>query len=298
MKNLLRVLLLGLLVGLPAPSWSGSMTLMGAGKPAAAAVYAGPSDVIASPTYYWGLRCVSTSYTGNIADIYAPADASHTLLTCSSGGVINETLQSIATTCATSCTVKTIYEQVGTCAGTCNFTNATIANRPAYTPSCSVGKPCMTFVRANSQKLDATLTNTVSQPFTMSAVAVRTGSTGVENEIFGGPGAAAAFNAGANQAFIFAGGLTPVTASDNVIHAFQFMANGGTSNSQVDATANSVSQGATNVTSGSSHLGTNSSQLLDGSIFEVGIWPVAFSGAQNTSMCHNQFVYWTTGVSC
>jgi hypothetical protein len=36
MKNLLRVLLLGLLVGLPAPGWGGSMTLLGVGSPGAA----------------------------------------------------------------------------------------------------------------------------------------------------------------------------------------------------------------------------------------------------------------------
>lgn len=277
------------------PAYCGQMSLLGAGKVTVAS-YVGPGNVVASPTYYWGLRCRDSSYVGNVADVYAPADASHTLITCTSGGVLNETIQSIATTCAVSCTVKTLYEQVS---GTSHFEQATEALRPAYTASCSGGKPCMTFVRASSQFLgNVSNPASLSQPYTVSAVAVRTGTLGSESEIIGTPGAALAFNAGAAQVFLFAGGFNPVSAADSVIHALQAVGNGASGFMTVDATQNSVNNGAAAIFGGTTRLGTNSTQYMDGKIFEVGVWPIAFSGTQMTNMCNNQFVYWTTGVSC
>lgn len=39
-------------------------------------------------------------------------------------------------------------------------------------------------------------------------------------------------------------------------------------------------------------------EAFTGNLAEAGIWPIAFSTAQITAMCHNQFAYWGTSVSC
>jgi hypothetical protein len=37
---------------------------------------------------------------------------------------------------------------------------------------------------------------------------------------------------------------------------------------------------------------------LNGYITEAGLWNIGFSTGQATSMCHNQYLYWGTAVSC
>src|SRR4051812_36677853 len=117
MKPLLAVLFsLAALLGASAASAT-SMTLTGAGKaPGAPPAYTGPLDVAGytSAYAYYGFRCSKSSYTGNVALIRnAATPTTTTQLTCSSGGVINETINSLATTCASSCLVTTLTDQVG-----------------------------------------------------------------------------------------------------------------------------------------------------------------------------------------
>lgn len=79
--------------------------------------YTGPGDVAGwSGAYgYWGLRCYNAAYAGNVADVWdkATGTTTHTLLTCSAGGTVNQTINSLATTCAVACVVKQLYDQVG-----------------------------------------------------------------------------------------------------------------------------------------------------------------------------------------
>lgn len=81
-----------------------------------AAAYVGPLDVAGytSSYAYYGFRCSKSAYIGNVALIKNVATpATTTQLTCSSGGVLNQTLNTLATTCATACAVVNVTDQVG-----------------------------------------------------------------------------------------------------------------------------------------------------------------------------------------
>ncbi len=283
-------------------------------KPAVTpAGYTGPGDVVSSAREWYGLRCYNSAYTGSIADIFAPLDASHTLLTCSTGGVINETVQALATTCAVSCTVKTLFNQAGTTncsASSCDLAQATIANRPAYTSNCLGSLPCMTFARASSQSMkSAAAPSSQSQPYSFSSVANYTGADGTFSIIlaYGGGSLQIGNDFGAiNRAYVLdhsGGNVLFGTASDNVAHPLQFVVNGASPNSitTVDATDTTgtldtdATESANTVVIGGDNGGNH---LYEGKIFEVGFWGAGFTGTQRTNMCHNQFTYWGTATSC
>ena len=124
--------------------------------------YAGPGDIVSGATAYWSLyHCYNTAYGGNVADVYAPADASHTLITCTAGGTINETLQSLATTCASSCTVKEFYDQTG---NSNHLIQATSGLRFTVTLSCLTALPCAVGLGSSSQCYTSAGTATETQP--------------------------------------------------------------------------------------------------------------------------------------
>lgn len=143
------------------------------------AAYTGPGDVVSGAFGWWGLRCYNSAYAGNVADIWdsATGNTTETLLTCSSGGTLNQTVNTLATTCAVACSVKTLYDQSGankcTGAAACDVTQATLAQRPAFTRTGCAGLSgmqtwCMTFNGTNSN-LQSSLTwagGSVAQAYT------------------------------------------------------------------------------------------------------------------------------------
>ena len=259
-----------------------------------------PGDLVTGAFSWSGLRCYNAAYAGNVADVYAPLDASHTLITCSAGGTLNETLQALATTCAVSCTVKTLYDQsgAGACSGACNYTQATIANRPAFISSCVGSLPCMRFVGASAQQLQtAALGAAKNQAYTASLVALRNGSPGfysspwgtapASNEVMvGGTDGADSWrmNGGSN---IF----DETTPTDNADHAFQAVFNGASSDFVVDGTSNTGDAGARTL-SGTMLIGADKFNNWTGDVFEVGLWNSAFSAGNRTGMNTNQHTYW------
>lgn len=200
--------------------------------------YTGPGDVISGAFGAWLLRCYNSAYVGNVADVYAPSDASHTLITCTSGGVLNETLQSLATTCATSCTVKTLYDQTAGAYG--DMSEATEANRPTFNPTGLNGKYMMSFT-PTQQLQTATGLASHNPPATFSFVARRPSTN--SGKIFWTDGAFNMQMDGAssfNTFQILAGAALTATVSDTHFHPLQILFSGvlNTSNINVDGTDN------------------------------------------------------------
>lgn len=272
------------------------------GTGGAAATYQGPGDIISGALAWWGLRCYNAAYAGNVADVWdgATGSTTETLLTCSAGGTINETINPLSTTCAVSCKIKTLYDQSGalSCTGStaCDLAQATNANRPAYTQNCTglgAGKPCATFVAASTQSLRKT-TNifTQAQPLSQSTIAQRTGSTTSFNTVCGSSGSALEFNSTANRLGAFFGAHVSAVANDNTWHAEQLLVNGASSSLMIDGSSSSVNPG-TNTVSGNLQVGVNGVNAvpLDGTFTECGMWAgdkSASFGALNT----NQHSYW------
>jgi hypothetical protein len=264
-----------------------------------AAAYAGPGDAVSGAAAWWGLRCFNTAYTGNVADVYAPSDASHTLITCSAGGVLNETLQALSTTCATSCTVKTLYDQSGAsaCSGACDMSQATEANRPTLVLNCLGSKPCIAF-SGSAQFLSAPgAASAVNQPFTYSCVINRTGDTANAQSCIGGNDFAFTVGfGGANTLRIFAGNVVTAAANDNAWHAVQYTVNGASSNIYVDGGGNTVDAGTQNHGTSSINMGTittGGSGIFTGRLAEAGRYNSAFAADANASSLNsNERAYW------
>jgi Alpha-L-arabinofuranosidase B, catalytic len=277
------------------------------------ASFTGPGDIVASATAFWGLRAYNAAYAtsnGKLVNVVRASD-SHTcdLLAASTGGVgltANcssgaDNGQSATAFCnSTTCSVTEAYDQTGS--GN-NVTQSTGADQPTITFNCiNTSLPCMTF-SGSSQFLQGSGI-TVNQPFTVSYVAERTGNFNNGGSTFGSHNGVVSlgFQNNANQVYMFAGAATIVgTAADSAAHIVQNVFNGASSIFNIDGTGTTVSPG----TSGPSNANPlavgsagNGSNFLTGYLMEQGLWPVAFSSAQNTSMCHNQYGYWATSTSC
>lgn len=267
------------------------------------AAYAGPGDVVSGALVWAGLSCYTTAYAGNVARVRSPSDVLTTTITCSSGGVLGATGTALATTCAVSCTVDILYDQsgAGSCVGgshECDFVQTTEASRPALTLSCIGSLACMTF--NGSQFLQVTnsgVTNSQSQPYTISFVAKRTGNTSAVSDVFS---ADSAFQSGfcnaANQGLMFAGSFLCATANDNSWHAMQQIYNSASSVLYIDGSSNSGDAGTNTIASSASiYIGgvtSGPANTLAGTIGEVGLWGSGFSGGNQSAMNTNQHSRW------
>jgi hypothetical protein len=263
--------------------------------PRSGLLYVGPGDVVASATAWWGLRCYNTAYTGNVADVWDASTGSttETLLTCSAGGTINQTINSLATTCAVSCDIKTLYDQTGH--GN-DMTRAANAGRPLFTLSGLGSFSVATFgSMANIFLQTAGSIATGSQPYTLSGVYKNTGAS--QSPLLGGSGSGVPqIGAGisANNAYLYAGTVASAAATDSSFHAVQGILNGASSVLYVDGSSHTVNAGtgaATTVFVMGSDDG--STHFMAGAMVEAGLWPIGFSGAQQASMNSNQHSYWS-----
>lgn len=279
----------------------------GLGAPGGAAAYSGPGDVVSGALAWWGLRCYNNAYSGNVADVWdaATGNTTETLLTCSAGGTINQTVHTLAVTCAVSCEVATIYDQSGasSCSGACDDTATHAAGRPILTLNCIGSLPCMVPGTTGSLK-SANLASTENQPFTLSVVAARTVTSAAQSAISeaGDQPSEGLFASALNTVSMYGGNAVPTaTAADNVAHTLQYVFNNTTSNIYVDATSNAVSI-ATASAMGSGHAFvfprlTGATETVH--VFEAGWWPVGFTvtgGGQASLMHTNQCTYW--GTTC
>lgn len=307
--------LFSFLLALQTPA-AAQLTMTGVGGgfgPAGGGGYTGPGDVVASAKIWYGLRCYNAAYTGNVVDITdsATGNTTGTRLQCAAGGTISALVSgsactfvtgnacsSLATTCATACNVRQLYDQTAgnQCAGaSCDLIASVNANRPTYTQNCLGSLPCMTFVNGVTHVLQTANSFTaIAQPYTASWVGNRTGGFTTFSPVWTDFNASTGgWNNAANQIVMYAGTSATKAATDSTTHATQSAFNGASSTLYVDGSSSTVNPGTSGSTTNILAMGNNlSGQSVTGNIFEFGIWPIAFSGGQNSSMNSNQHTYW------
>lgn len=232
-------------------------------QPVISAGYVGPGDLGLSATVKaWGAvdRCYSTSYTGNVADIWDSATGSttETKLTCSAGGTINQTINPLSTTCNSGCALKTMYDQSGAlaCGGAaCDYqAQSTVGNWPVIAPDYSGGRACANQGTGSHVGMrTAAAITTLAQPFSVSGVYIRTSGTASNDLIAGGvnPNPAIMMENASGLSFIYAGSVAVFSATENVLHSFQGIFNSSSSLIYRDTSASGALNPSTNILSGS-----------------------------------------------
>ena len=266
--------------------------------------YTGPGDVVSGAVAWWGLRCYNNAYSGNVADIWdsATGNTTETLLTCSSGGTINQTINALSVTCAVACKVKTLYDQsgAGDCSGVCDLVpNVGFGStRPVFTQNCIGSLPCMTFASASNIFFDsANASAGHATPTSLAAVALANSGRG-GNENLVGLNYVVRYPSTASTIQDPFG--TTATASDDAFHVVIYFGNNGATFNIDGSNGSSNSVGGVPAISAAAYniANSNTGNTLDGKISELGFWPVLFTGTQVTNMCHNMFSYWGTPTSC
>lgn len=312
MKRFAGLLFTALLAFAPAVA-AASVTTTGAGKVPAGGGgggYIGPGDIVSGAKAWYGLRAYSAAIaatgTQKAAHIIRASDGqSCDVLIATSGDLGNVANCSgsgsgaASAFCASdTCAIDLWYDQSS--GGGFTASDGASAKQPTLVFNCLGTKPCAVF--AGAQMLATAITST-SQPLTVSAMAIRTGTFTSQNDILAtGTGGVYFPSTTANLVGGGLGASFSAAQTDNVWHAIQIAANGASPNSQVnvDGTATNVSAGVSALAS-SPFIGSQSSvptSPLTGKLTEVGLWPVAFTSAQQTNVCHNQSTYFGTSASC
>ena len=307
----------GLLLSAQSPPFPGSFpagvfTNRAALDAAPAAGYQGPGDIVPGALGWWGLRCYSAAYSGNVADVVdgATGTTTGTRLKCASGVVsalvsasactfvTGNACSPIATTCAILCNIITEYDQSGnsldmlTAGG-----GGAPTDGPIYVPN-NIGStlPSLQCTISGGQWLKNTTGITQAQSLQISYVSNRNNNTTtLQRGVFAsnGVGIYVGYGALINQAEIAAGTAVDKTATDSAFHAYQAGFNNASSNLMIDGTANTgLTTGTTGLAGTMSLCGNTFSNNYDGYIQEVGVWAGLFSGANETSMNNNQHTYW------
>lgn len=272
--------------------------------------YQGPGDIVSGATAWWGLRAYNAAYATAGSNAIAVRNTA-TSETCnvpvtSSGGLGNvagcsgsSSGDTLAVFCAESsgtCAITEFFDQTG---NGHNLTQSTTADQPTLNLSCLGSLPC---AAGNGSSMYMTGTAPGGSPtaFAFSVVAEKTSSATEAGLV----------NLGSNNPEFYyccadgsirllgASGFT-ASVSDNAWHALQGTINGASSFIYVDTTQTTGSI-ASLATLGTLDVMAESggSHPLPGNITEVGIWSSAFTTTNATNLCHNQYSYWGTSVSC
>jgi hypothetical protein len=237
--------------------------------------FTGPGDIV-SFNWWTGLRAYSAATAGtkaiNLCDDTG-ANCSD-ISTNASTGVLNAPGTHGANNCNTSatCRIATFYDKVGTD----DCTQATNANRATlnFTGGPGGAFAAAVFVRASSESYPCGTSppSPTAQPFSISSVSERTGTTGSFNTVMSVGGADVLYNSGANACGGYAGAVLvdSTHCADNAYHAAQVLYS-TTGSVVIDgntAVTGSIGSGAP---SGAYTIGTGIGGLLDGRFLEAGV---------------------------
>lgn len=285
------------------------LPLTGAGGKAHVATggggYTGYVDSFASPLGCWGFTACSAAIgAANTSAVQWNCTnggaQSGTLHVTSTGGLNASDISSMNTVCGAQPITVQLTNQMNP--GTADMTNGTSATRPVYTASAVNSLPCATFDGATTF-LGASLTTLTAQPYTISVVAMRTGNTSAENDIFDSYNAAGTtfgFLNSTNTVFMYAGSVQSTTASDSNPHSIQAVFNGASSALDVDTgTANTVNAGSnspdnTTVSLGAFVNGGTQNNFLTGKICRIAVWGSAANGTQLSNLHGNDVTTYGT----
>jgi hypothetical protein len=277
----------------------------GSPLPSSGGTYTGPLDAVSNAsTPCWSLRACSAAVRGNASiNVCNVSDVTCSdVLTDATTGSLPSSITIGGSSCASvTCTIKIIYDQITTlCAGPCSESQATISKRAVLTQNCINSTLwCATFLGSSSQCYSIANTVVPFLPFTISAVAKRTGAFTSQGYTFstgGGNGFGA--ESSTNTWFMYNGTVVDFTASDSAWHSFQaiFSSSAGSSAIYVDGsgtTGINVGTGGAAVnptTIGCWEAGTVS--FFTGTFVEELSYPIAFTGTQATTLTTNQRSYW------
>jgi len=275
----------------------------------AGGAYVGPCEVsgVNCVAFYAVEACATNAYAGNTVDVVdtATGNTTGTRLSCASGVVsavvsgsactfvTGNACSSLATTCATSCVFKTIYNQSGT--GT--FPNlidaASLSNRLTITQSALNSKACFTG-NGSQYAHNSVATATLAQPLTVAAVAKRTGSfTSTQSIHADGNTQNIGYRASTNTVGSISGTIT-ATATDNVYNSIMEVSASGAGNSVMVVNGAAGTTGTLTGSYGGGNSGyfgafTNApTSALTGSICEVIITNNALNATQYGALNTNQ----------
>lgn len=206
--------------------------------------YTGPCEVsgVNCVAYFAVEGCATNAYAGNTVDVVdtATGNTTGTRLQCASGVVsavvsgsactfvTGNACSPLATTCATSCSFKTIYNQAGT-ATFLDLDLPTLASRLTISLSALNSKAC--FTGNGSLWAQPSGTATLAQPMTLAAVAKRTGSfTSTQSIIADSSTLNIGYRASTNTVGSISGTIT-ATATDNVYNSIMEINASGANNS-------------------------------------------------------------------
>lgn len=277
-------------VGLP---WPGPGTPASSGGGGG---YTGPGDV-KTFTAWAGFRAYSSATRGNkFANVCQPAGSNCIdLNTDATTGKAPNAPTVNGSACNNSghvCTVAKLYDQTG---GGNDFSNGTPAQQPLYLTSALSSMPCGQYAKASTQSLSMITNPVIAQPYSISGVFERTGSTTAQNYVLANGLYFFYHEAAVNVFDVYAGTtVLAVTANDNAFHAGQGVYNGASSAAYVDGTSTSGNAGTTTPTGTAYNTigGTNGSAGYDGVICEVGLASAAWTATDAGNMNTNQHAFW------
>lgn len=295
------VALVGLcLIATGANAWWKSIQQAGVGG--APPAFTGAGDVVGSAAAFWGLQAYTSATRGNkVANICTTIATIDTCLDMSSdattGLLVLGTIGGLACNNTTQiCNVKILYDQSGglNCSSAaCDASQATVATRPTLLIS-GIGS-LASLQCSGAQILVSPTPTTIAQPVTVSGVAnANGGSTGAPwygdaNEFI------ETGRHSTTEGFIAAGATAFIAGvNDNATYSIQAVFNGASSiyafGGASGTGSSTVNPGTNQAQSAHNICGNNNGgdRHFTGLVGEVGIWPIAFSGTQNTNMITNQ----------
>lgn len=285
------------------PTWYIAGTERFRGSVIAASAYAGPGDVVTGATAWYGLRAYTFASIGsNCVDITYNDATTITYVTIAGGGINTSQIASDTTTHGGPALISKLWDQTGN--GN-HLIQSTAGNRPTLALNVLGALPAMLFAGtsgASFKGLNVSGAPTQNPPFTYSAVANCTNTTGGANTMMTSMAADVEFgfrDASANNVYVYGNGAATVdvTTTMNAFHALQGIYTGSASSS-ITVDGSNTSPGTNPGNSGivginiGSFLNTTTNPM-NGYICEIGIWPGAFTiGGQDQVMNTNQHNYW------
>lgn len=294
-------------------------TLTGAGGSVvvAAASYTGPGDIVSGAKVFLSCaRAYTSAYAsggGKLCNIRRASDNETCDFTAQtsggSKGLIGNSSScsgadngvSLTSFCnATTCFVTKAYDQSGALAcssAACDVAQATTANQPTVTVSCQNSLPCINDSGA-SVLLVSSGTVSFSNPSTFSVVAQRssgTGGAGIFDMGIASQNNLTAANGLGNNFNAFAGSNASFAATDGAWHSAQVVWNAASTTWSVDGSAPSTINPGSSGQSGTIQIAWNGN---NGKLLEAADWNSAVSSGNQSSLCHNENVAYSLGLSC
>lgn len=191
--------------------------------------------------------------------------------------------------------VTELYDQSG---NGVHLTQSTNAQQAQLLPNAINGLPALNFVGSASQGYSGTLGGAVAQPWSVSAVTERTGSTASFTVCLGGSASSAlGWTNAANTAFVASSGGSNVTgsATDDVAHSIQGVVSGASSIIVIDGSASGTQVGGVTAFQTAVTLGyLNGGSYMTGLFATAGLWPLAFDATQYGDLRSNDSGFYAT----